>query len=626
MRKQIVRILTTVVLSLVSATGIVVSASEANELTSENHPRLIFDKEGFEMVKSLIESGENEAVARMHALLMRHADEIVKDTSAIRVIMDASNKRLRTTSIISRRAISTAWAYRMTGQKKYLECAERTLVAASFLNNWNPTHYLDVGEISTAVSLAYDWLYYDLQESTRTMTLRALKKYALETSRAGKNEYTWWYKKKHNWNQVCNSGLVSAALAVYESCPDLAQEVIDDAVKTNRPTVEHIYAPDGAYPEGPSYWMYGTSYQVQILTLMESVLGTDYGISNSEGFLKTGEYKIFSNGNSGHSFNFGDSGMDLVQFYCPLWYFAVKDNNPDIVYNQIECLTKQSKQIKGQWQYLPAAIYWASKMDIKSVKPYDEKFYAAQGPVPMMICRTGWEKNDSYLAIKGGKATVNHAHMDAGSFVYDADGVRWAMDYYKQPYQDFETEFKKIGAKLFDMSQDSYRWKIFRMNNRQHNTLTVNDQDHDVHGFVSMTSARQLSDRMQATFDLTPLFNGDLANASRTAELLEDGSLRISDTLVTADDKPAHVRWTMVTEAKPVITKDGMILKKNGKRMKLTAQGADVTYRIWSSDPRQYDTPINHLDADNKGTYICGYEVDLKKSTQHIITITLIKN
>lgn len=626
MRKTFIQILTTIALSLISATGIVVYASEGRELTSENHPRLIFDDEGFNTIRSLVATGENEAVAIMHDMLMKMADACLKDTSVIRVRMDASNKRLLITSTITKRMVSVSWAYKMTGERKYLEYVENNLATISSLENWNPNHFLDVGEISTAVALAYDWLYNDLKESTRKMTLRALKEYALEISRSDNKDYTWWYSKKHNWNQVCNSGLVSAALAVYESCPELAQEVLDDAVRTNRQTVEYSYGPDGAYPEGPGYWMYGTAYQIQILTLMESVLGTDYGISSSKGFLKTGEYRIFSRGNTGHTFNFADTGVDGVGFYSPLWYFAVKSNTPDIVYDQLECLRKESERITWQWQYLPAAIYWASKMDIRSIKPYEGKFYAAQGRVPMMICRTGWEKNDSYLAIKGGKATVNHAHMDGGSFVYDADGVRWAMDYYRQPYQDFETEFHKIGAKLFDMRQDSFRWKIFRMNNRQHNTLTVNDEDHNVFGQVKMTSAEVLQDRMEATFDMTPLFNGNLLKAERKAALLSDGSLLITDELHTPEDRPAHIRWTMVSEGKPRITKDGIILRKNGKKRILKVHGAEVEYRIWSSDPRDYDSPINHLDADNKGTYICGYEVDLHKSTQHTISITLIKN
>ena len=119
MRKRIIQILTTIALSLISATGIVVYASEGRELTSGNHPRLIFDDKGFNTIRSLVATGENEAVAIMHDVLMKMADACLKDTSVIRVRMDASNKRLLITSTITKRMISVSWAYKMTGEKKF---------------------------------------------------------------------------------------------------------------------------------------------------------------------------------------------------------------------------------------------------------------------------------------------------------------------------------------------------------------------------------------------------------------------------------------------------------------------------------------------------------------------------
>ena len=60
--------------------------------------------------------------------------------------------------------------------------------------------------------------------------------------------------------------------------------------------------------------------------------------------------------------------------------------------------------------------------------------------------------------------------MDAGSFVFDALGVRWVQDLGMQEYYSLEKE----NVDLWNMSQNGQRWNVFRYNNLAHNTLTVN--------------------------------------------------------------------------------------------------------------------------------------------------------
>lgn len=59
--------------------------------------------------------------------------------------------------------------------------------------------------------------------------------------------------------------------------------------------------------------------------------------------------------------------------------------------------------------------------------------------------------------------------MDAGSFVYEKNGVRWAMDLGMQNYFSLESK----GVDLWNQSQEGQRWDVFRLNNMAHNTLTI---------------------------------------------------------------------------------------------------------------------------------------------------------
>jgi hypothetical protein len=124
---------------------------------------------------------------------------------------------------------------------------------------------------------------------------------------------------------------------------------------------------------------------------------------------------------------------------------------------------------------------------------------------------------------------------------------------------------------------------------------------------------------------MTPLFFGDLVKAERTAALCDGNRLEVTDVLMAPGDRSAHVRWTMLTAAKPSITPDGIVLIRKGVKMLLKVEGADVKYKIWSTDPQDYDSPLKHLDAPNKGSYLCGYEVSVPESAEYAITVTLQK-
>ena len=87
-----------------------------------------------------------------------------------------------------------------------------------------------------------------------------LLKFAFQQAQ-NKNWNLNFYEATNNWNQVCNGGLVCAALASYENNPSEAKDMIEKALESNKPALEVMYSPDGNYPEGSGYWCYGTLYQ-----------------------------------------------------------------------------------------------------------------------------------------------------------------------------------------------------------------------------------------------------------------------------------------------------------------------------------------------------------------------------
>jgi hypothetical protein len=330
-------------------------------------------------------------------------------------------------------------------------------------------------------------------------------------------------------------------------------------------------------------------------------------------------------------FNYADNNLSATSAY-PLFYFAYKRNEPALLHAELDLLKEDTYRNSGHKGYMILPMKYAMKMDLDNVvSGPSEKFYAAQGNVPVMMCRSGWKDDDAYLGIKGGKDGDLHGHMDGGTFVYYADGFPWALDVEHESYDNIRPAIHAMGGKLFDMSQTSLRWKLFRMHSRQHNTLTVNDKDHNVTAFVKMTSTENTASRMAATFDLAPLFDGDLVKAERTAALCEGKHLEIKDVLKTPADRPAHIRWTMVTAAVPEITPDGIVLTSGSAGKKLTVQGGNVTYKIWSNNLEDYDDLIkvdgkpleSPVNSGQEIVYICGYEIDIPAGTELALTATL---
>ena len=203
--------------------------------------------------------------------------------------------------------------------------------------------------------------------------------------------------------------------------------------------------------------------------------------------------------------------------------------------------------------------------------------------------------------------------MDVGTFVMEADGVRWAMDFGMQEYESLES--KKVD--LWNMKQDSQRWRVFRYNNLVHNTLTVNGALQRVEGSAALTGTSATPRFMWATTDMTALYSDALTNAHRGVALVNGQYVVVRDEL-KAGPADATVRWTMLTPA--------TVRLLGGNRAELTRAGttlivqapAGTTLRTWPTEPPQ------PYDAPNPGTTLLGFEVPIGAGQATDLTVLLL--
>ena len=572
------------------------------------HPRILIKLGDESVMKNMIAT--DATWGKMNQTLLSESDKMLTTLPLERI--QIGRRLLATSREALRRIFFLSYAYRQTGKQDYLQRAEKELLAISGFSDWNPSHFLDVAEMTMAAAIGYDWLYEGLSPDSKTTIKEAIVKKGIEPSLDAKNN--GWLKAEHNWNQVCNAGISYGAMAIYEDDPELAKKVINRAIESIvLPMAD--YAPDGAYPEGYNYWGYGTSFNVMFISAIEKLLGKDFGLSEKPGFLKTAGYLENMTGPSGDPFNYSDSGSSGGLSPAMFW-FAGKLKDPSLLWVERNYLLNSDPKSYLSDRLLPAIMIWAGGTRMDNITPPKETMWVGKGKNPVALMRASWTDPAAiYVGMKGGSVSVNHAHMDIGSFVMDADGVRWAMDFGMQNYESLESK----GIQLFGRTQDAQRWTVFRYTNLVHNTLAINGQHQKVEGYAPLTSSMTTPTFMNAMVDMTEVYKGSLLKANRGIAIVDKQYVVVRDEIETSKTESV-IRWNMVTPAEvTIINKNQAELKKDGKKLILVVrEPSNIVMKTWTT------VPPNSYDAPNPGTMMVGFEVTVPAKTSIAITVELV--
>jgi hypothetical protein len=576
--------------------------------TLQPHPRILLFKGEEESIKKTI-SGDT-TWQKLQSAILNECDSLLGRPPVERIqigrrLLDKSREALR-------RLFFLSYGYRMTNKPEYFIRAEKEMLQVASFSDWNPSHFLDVAEMTMALAIGYDWFYDRLSPGSRAFIKEAILKKGLEPSLESK--YNSWLRAEHNWNQVCNAGMTYGAMAIFEDHPELAKQIINRAI-TSMEIPMNDYGPDGAYPEGYGYWEYGTSFNVMFISAVEKLFGKDFGLTLKPGFLQTAGYLQNMTGPSGTSFNYSDARVG-GELQPSMFWFAARTKNPSLLWvERGRLMSSPGRNFIGN-RLLPAIFLWSNGTQIGAIKPPAEKMWVGKGKVPVALMRTSWtDPKAIYVGLKGGSANVNHAHMDIGSFVMEADGERWAMDFGMQEYESLESK----GLSIFGRGQNAVRWNIFRYNNFVHNTLTVNNAFQKVEGYAPIIYSSSTPSFMRAVVDLTEVYKDLILKAQRGVAIVDNSYVTVRDEIEALPNETT-IRWTLLTPAAVKITGPNKAeLTKNGKKLFLQIQSPlKVTMKAWSTDPpKDYDAP-------NPGTALVGFEFVMPSSAKTEVVVLLI--
>lgn len=597
--KHISTLLVALVLSLIASGA---PTPEYSKLSG--HPRIILKNGDVEAVREKIAT--DEPLRTMHHYIENKAKRLFQVEPVERKM--TGKRMLSCSRAVLERVCFCSYMYLVSGNEVYANRAEEEMLSAARYSDWNPKHFLDVGEMTAALAIGYDWLYDRLSADSRKIIEDAI----IEKGLRAVNKKMWWLRTENNWNQVCNGGLVMGALAVYERVPQEAQAIIEQALKSN-PKAQGEYGPNGVYPEGFGYWEYGTWYEVMLIESLRTALGSSFGLESAPGFIESAKFMNFMTTPTGGSFNFFDCGSHRNMINPLLYWFALESSDMSLVWQDRKRIVEE-KRVRGIDRLTPIAMLFAARCNTKEIKPIEEKVWVGEGKQPLFLYRSSFHKNtDSYLAVKGGTAKSNHSHMDAGSFIYEWEGVRWAMDLGNQSYYSLE----KLGIKIWAKGQDSERWSVFRLNNFSHNTLTVNNSLHCYEGKAEIEKIYNSENKYGAKLDMSEIFF-DLKSAHRTIYIDQKSKVTCIDELESGS-KRCNVRWNMTTptEAK-IINKRTISLEKDGKKVILHTTTPRAKAYIMSNEP------TTEYDCTNKGTCRVGFELTIPASKSATLEVELI--
>jgi len=535
----------------------------------KSHPRLILTPRIEANLKAKIKS--DPVVKSYYEAMKYNAKEILTKPVLTRVVI--GRRMLSTSREMLYRMSILSLLYRLDRDPAYLKKIDEELKSVCNFVDWHPSHFLDVAEMSLAVSLAVDWAGFALPKSTVDMAKRSLIEKGLNPSFKYGN-----YTGTNNWNQVCNCGMIAAAITIADRDPELAASVISKSLD-GMPNALKQYAPSGIYPEGATYWDYGTSFSCVTSSMLQSAFGTDFGIANYPAFIESAYFRMLMVAPSNYYFNFADCGDRQGESGdITLAWFAQKTGNAAFL--EKEKFLKPPEKVGKLSRLAGPGLIWLSQFEEKT-KTELPLIWKGDGPNPVVVFRGG--KDDPYgyyFGGKGGRANLSHGNMDAGSFIFELNGVRWVIDPGNQDYNELE----QAGFDLWNQTQNSQRWSLITKGNHGHSTLTVNDERFKVDATAPIVEFVK-GPVPQATVDMTGLYMGNLKKALRKFIKDTDHSVVIEDHIELSDSTRSLI-WAVMTTAEVVLTDYGVLLKKDGKSLELRIiSPSDIKASVLMLDP-----------------------------------------
>ena len=273
-------------------------------------------------------------------------------------------------------------------------------------------------------------------------------------------------------------------------------------------------------------------------------------------------------------FNYSDSKASINLGPHLLW-LADKFSRPEWAFFEFKYTKKPSVY------HLIYGLKWFLSLPKPKYPALDAYFKGDQ--VDVMALRTSWtDPNAVYLGIKVGQNNAPHGNLDAGTFVLDALGERWAfdmgLDYYGLPG-------------YFNFGPEGKRWEYYVNRAEGHNIFvfsTDHGSDQNPLAKTNITMFKKNKKMARVVINLTQVYAPKATDASRGIVLYRN---KINQILIQDEINPSietNLYWFMHISANTKIENNGksVILKSGNVYMTaLLLSPTNTNFSIMEATP-----------------------------------------
>lgn len=513
------------------------------------HPRVVATKEDFDRVRNAYAAG--------NVYMKKWGDDVI--SSANKILNAAmpeyiTGSLLSVSSAVSSRLETLGMAYQLTGDKVYAKQAYKIIDKVGSFPDWNPAHYLDVGEMSMGVAVGYDWMYdaYTVEQRSRIEEIIYKQSLSLyEASYYRQNAYTSFITVENNWNSWCNGPAIMCASAVFDLYPELCADLISKILRSQETMLKDYY-PDGAWMEGSGYWNAALYPIACYIDTLKNTFGTDFNMSKTPGLEKTAYFSLNVQGPEGTN-NFHDSNVAYQN--CPVIFWCADtygdDNITRVRLSQMDKYNQTGDAYAMLW-YNPDIS--AGEINL----PKDS--YIKGGEFVAM--RNSWDNdNGAFVSYHAGVSDINHGHIDTGTFIIDMLGERFAID----------PGLENYSVPLY-FSTD--RYKYYKTRPEGHNLYVINPAEGKIgqerNTFAQVGGLVSAERGAYSWTDLSACYASDVNSAIRGYKLEDDRqSVVIRDEIDLKAE--SEIYWFTHTKADVEVNSEAgyAVFNLNGKKVKV---------------------------------------------------------
>ena len=476
---------------------------------------------------------------------------------------------------------------------------------------WPVGEALERSEVVWGAAVAYDWLFALLSPGERVEVEDVLGARALDGRLRDEREGMWWARDPMaaNWAINANAPLLGAAAALADVPRWAAAAARVSAIITAAlPVPTKLWEPHGVWPEGVAY----NNYALLSLAAGCGALLSDGGGGAACAWVRgagpcaAGRAILLATGPSGDVHNFADGHVETTVSGA-LFAAAMRCGEPGYAAAARAIRARDGgARLEDVVYYTPAG----SPADWAALLPQCVLLGGAAAPrrVHAGVLRSApWGfpagptplPNVTWMSFKGGDndyatgSANNHGHLDVGSFVFEALGVRWAID---------------LGPGAYDYPLLAYfgrfRFGYALPSSLTHNVISFDgDTQHRGGGGLLVDGDCSEGGGGWGALDVTSAYGG-AARVTRTLRLLGSGRCAagvVEDAWMAADGV-STATWSIHTTAAPAVDDGGVTLTASAggavEALRLTATvggGSGSAAVAWAALPLSLPPPQDGL-------------------------------